>query len=264
MKRIQLLTVLTVALVLLAGCSSITGDDPSQTPEPTLDTVTYPAGVNETGITNSSELIQAHSEALANESVTFEWSMDSSQSRENTDVVEQTLRIRMKDDRQTGRTQVVLNNSASTVTMYATENRTYVKQEIGTDTAYEVSDSTDSSRYSLANRDWDSMLQNTFRYATFEPTDVVVRNGTTLIKFEMTGIDNSSELNRENSTVTTDGTMLLDQQGVIHHTEIEITAENGERNSTISYKSTADLRNVGSTAVEEPGWLDEAKSSSSS
>lgn len=263
MKRTQLLTVLTVVLVLLAGCSSITGDDPAQTPKPTLDTVTYPAGVNETGIINSSKLIRAHSEALANESVTFELSTNSSQSG-STANTQRHLELNMEDDPDADRTRVVLNNSGATVAMYATDERTYVKQKIGTNTAYKVSNSTDSSRYSLANRDWASMLQGTFSYASFEPHDVVVRNGTTLIKLKLTGIDPSSELNQENASVTTDGTVLVDQQGVIHHSEIEIVVENEERNSTISYRSTADLRNVGSTNVEEPAWLDEAESSSGS
>lgn len=267
MKRTQLLTVLTVVLVLLAGCSSITGTDPGQTTaqtttaEPTLNDVTYPSGVNESGITNSSALVQAHSEALADKSVSYKWSTNTSfTGTESADSVQTDIEMRMKDNPDSNRTWLALDYSGGSVALYTTDERSYAKQVAGGETSYEVSESSDSFRYSTANRGWSNMLEGTLSYASFKPTDVVVRDGKTLIKLEMTEAVDRYQLNTENASMTYDGEMLIDEQGTVHHSEVEITIENDEAGYTYNYHSTTDIQNVGSTTVDEPEWLDEAKS----
>lgn len=97
---------------------------------------------------------------------------------------------------------------------------------------------------------------------SFGGAERVTHNGTTLLRYESTELQNAKPflpLLATNATVNKfNATILVTKEGIIRSLSYSITyttASGKQKTTTV----TARLSRIGTTSVEEPAWLDEAK-----
>lgn len=110
---------------------------------------------------------------------------------------------------------------------------------------------------------------------TWTQTGTVERNGTTLTRYEASGRENFTDFRNRSAfgpagTNLTDfdasvselsAVMFVDRNGVIHEFRFELAGSSGGESVSLTF--VVRTTDIGSTVVEEPEWLDEAKSQSS-
>lgn len=246
-RALQLFAV--CCLVALAGCSgALSGVDGAG--DPTLEDVSYPAGVSENG-TNVSALADAHSTALENESFTFEF-----ESATNSSVVNQTYRIdaAVGPDRETVRANASVRNQTTAV--YLTDGRHFARIGTGANATYQSGERTPrvASLFALSSSGG-RLVEQFAGSANFTPTDAREVNGTTLLVLRA---DGSNVTAAEQANVTEyNATVLVTERGVVHSITVEQTAVQDGR----EFRTNASLRftAIGATTVAEPSWLDEVR-----
>lgn len=117
----------------------------------------------------------------------------------------------------------------------------------------------------------DSRVEPVNTTPSFEPTLVdgvewsqegtEERDGVGVTRYESTGVANVTALvgagtDAENVT-NVSATMLVDADGVVRQYDLTYTVEEGDSETTVTYEVSTSA--VGSTSVEEPDWLDEAR-----
>jgi hypothetical protein len=121
---------------------------------------------------------------------------------------------------------------------------------------------------SNATNTTDGLLSGWLSNATFGRAERVTRNGTTLLRYEATGVRNagpflSTYASAYNASVSEfDATLLVDREGIIRsfNYSVTYTTSRGQQYTTTGMVRISD---IGTTTVEEPAWLDEAKAQTS-
>lgn len=246
--------ILVAALLVFAGCTGTTGSDdagtdtttetPTETPTettrpaPTLDDVEFPPGVSETGV--SADLLTAHTLSLSGESFTVDV-----ETTVNGDASVTTIRVADGTALATTATprgeRVAWTNGSGTYSR-ATENG---------ETSYAVGAETfDRERFSQTRR-----METFVEAGAYEPTEVVVRNGTPLVRIEATGLDDATTIERQygaDSVESFDATLLVDEDGRIREMRTSLTLVRGD--GTVTQSTTITTHSVGETTVERPDW----------
>lgn len=102
-------------------------------------------------------------------------------------------------------------------------------------------------------------LTDAFEYEANGTTTV---DGTTVVRYDSTNLTDASVFVGTNSNATvsnSSNTLYVDDDGVVRRVDLSYTVSSEAGSSRIDLTST--LTDVGSTSVEEPGWLDEAQNS---
>lgn len=236
-----------LCLVATAGCLGYLRPDSA---EPTLDDVTFPPGVSESG-TNVTALAAGHTATLENRSFTYRVEMEEPNESG-------TMEARIDAGR--NRLLVHTNTSDGRRAVYLTEESEYEKRVSDGETAYEVRDRTPA---------WLSMVPISYTGASiveqfagpvnYTATGVETVDGTALLVLTA----NESDLESGSDSVelrSYDGRILVDEAGRIHSFAVDFEAEYADgTTSALSIEMT--ISDVGSTAVPEPDWLDEARRS---
>jgi hypothetical protein len=252
MQRNALQLLAIAALVALAGCTgglSGAGDPADGTP--TLEEVSYPAGVSANG-TNVSALAEAHAAALENRSFTL-----SADTAVNTSMMNQSARFDAAVGQHHDTVRVNGTVMGQRVSVYLTAEKRYARYGTDGEVSYRATERTadvprlvPSSSFTGAG-----YLDRFGGVANATPTGVRERNGTTLIVLRADG--SNATATAEANVTDYNATLLVDQRGVVHSLTVETTSvRDGQRFRTAF---SMELSNVGATTVPEPAWLDEAR-----
>lgn len=270
MNRRPVAAVALVVLVALAGCGGSGGIDTgtespspdgtdaptataSPTPTPSFDDVTKPPGVSEDGLTDREALLDAHASALDGKAVTvdvdFRLTVDG-------DGQNASLRGKVTPDDDQGWMRVTTTDG--TGTYYTEGGTTYEKVVVDDSTSYGTTDQVsaipETPRFGA-----DARLRDALWNANWTFDQVVQRDGERLLRFEATRVTLPSQVDvdRENASTSTDGVLLVDEDGVVRHVEINASVETDEQ--TVEYGLSVSFSDVGSTTIQRPDWVDRAE-----
>jgi hypothetical protein len=278
--------IVIVLMVGLTGCAGIapfgesTSTPESTTSQPekkttTADAISYPPGYAKSGITNPEKAAeQANAAPLEHDSFTL--SMTASVPVRNTNL---TINVSGKIDVSDKRVYIVANGSAfgsdiiKNETYYA-DGTVYKQNQLAfSRTTYSISQGSFQS-YTGVNPSGkvsingaDSEIATQFKTANFSGAKQVTRNGETLFRYEASSVNNSDPFLFNDSLTNPsvdefNATLLVDQEGIIKSFGYSITytpAGGTQRTLTVRYQTT----DIGSTTIEKPDWLDEAKAQTS-
>jgi hypothetical protein len=264
LKRL-LLTATVALLVATAGCSGLTGDDGTNGNGDGPSGSGYDvSGADLDGET----LTNATSDAVeSGGSYTLETNSTVSATQngqEQTSASETSLLVDLDGDQGIrNRTQTIERDSSSQTqvsTVYTDGNTSYRKQTTQGQTTYDQQDGSPSSVGGIRPVDTDGFTQNYTGIVdgfSWEQTGSSEVGGVAVTEYSLTGEPDKDTLGLgENTTVEeASGTLYVDGDGVIRQADIAYTVTT-EQGST-SIDATTTLTAVGSTTVEEPGWLSE-------
>lgn len=217
----------------------------------------YPDGYNETTITDPDTAMDQHVSALfARDNFTkvvnsTEHTLDMSQ--------EITSQVNVANERAALRVDGFGDASDSEV--YHAENTSYVKQTGVSEPGYSAQNESFSQlRESMSESDLKKQLTD----PNYEGTGTVTRNDETLFRYNATSVDDADgflieQLSTDNIE-SFNATLLVDEEGIIRSltATIAYSFDSETYEATIRYHIT----DIDSTTVEEPDWLEEAKSES--
>ena len=237
--RRHLAIVAVVVLVALAGCSgAMPGDDSSPNDEPndadqapTLETVAYPDGYAQTGLTNASQALATHDAAIADAA----GYRASASIRVDAGDETQELVLNSTVDNDAG-TEFSRLDLAGSVEVYRTANgSTYTRIDDGSNVQYVASRPDAYAQVSIAQ------FESTLSATNLTATSVSQEGSTTLLTYAGDGsIEGSGDVSIE---------LVVDTEGRIHSLSIDQGAD-----------VSADFDfEYGSVTVEQPTWLDDAK-----
>jgi hypothetical protein len=234
LPRRTLQTVFLAGIILLAGCAGLAGTD-QQTPTPnaTVESFSYPSGWSESGITDLSVAMRTHDETVAN--------------------VSRTNRlVRIDDD--SNRTVV------RTVDIDAgTGSLRFVDTQFGNDIhayysdagVFEYDKKTEELRR-MPDENWTTAdvataagLERPLRSLDVTATTTVIVEGTTAVRYTVTGISNPDSVPSNTAT----GYITVAQEGFI--AEYNVTRGNDD----FTRQTRFDLSAVGNATVTRPAWL---------
>lgn len=244
MNRSALLSVVLVALAVLAGCSA-----PSDAGQ-TLDTVEYPDGVSKAGVTNATALVDSHETALTNASYTVSQTRTMSTGNDS-----KTAESTVSMDASSERVRSVTRQSGLTVRTFYANGTVYVNRSVG-DASEVRTQSADrdfgayQSQFAGARGDFLTQLLDV---VTLNATGVTTRGDATLITYDVTGVEESAAQQFEGSNVS--GSLTVDTDGQVRHATFEQAT--GDRTLTVEVTYSG----VGDTTVETPGWVVDARES---
>lgn len=238
--RRQIAIVAVVALVALAGCGGVLtddgatdspDDDPANESEPdqapTLESVAYPDGYDQEGISNASRALSTHDAAIA-EAAGYELSATLRVSSGNET---QELVMTSTVDNEAGTEYSTLELSGSVAVYRAADGSTYTRIDDGSNVQYATSQPESYARLTM------SQFESSLADANLSATSVSQDGETTLITY-------SGDAGIE---------LVVDTEGRIH----SLTIEEGDVRADFAF-------DYGSVTVEEPDWLDDAKSETGS
>jgi hypothetical protein len=239
-------------------------DSESEALDSTTATVTsfaYPAGATPSGIENVSTLLDEHEAALSGSSVTLSgtkgFSAGGSESSASAGI-EYTIAHEAASNETL--TRVVGGGSGDTFTSYLTDGTAAFRVEgsggveYGTASASVDAPYADTAPDSFTGR---TLLRTILGSGEYNATDVVTRNGTELVRYDLETVVSTpdAKLNIGRDTEV-NGTILVDSDGIIHEATFSATSGSDEGFS-FGYEASAVFSDIGSTTVEEPAWLGE-------
>ncbi len=285
--RRTLLVVALAAALLVAGCSgsetatqttegttqpepSVTEtptDSPSNDSSPNVDLVENPqefswltdGGVNETG------LFITHARTVNNES---SYTTRATNRREALDGDGETVtRYRLQASADQGRAKIVVNRSVRTDSQTSVDNTTEYRELVdGSDTVYirtAVDGNVEYGTESEPARNFSTLYRQstgfdlTFLAMQFEFTydRQTERNGRTLYRLTSDSVTADSDL--DDSVSNFSAMVLVDRRGVVRSLEysFDSTTDDTPFRTTYTFETTG----LGSTTVERPGWLEQAR-----
>ncbi|MFB6084589.1 MAG: hypothetical protein ABEJ94_10125 [Halorientalis sp.] len=285
MRKRVLATLLVAALVALAGCSGgLPGGEGTDTGErtdsgdrqalesttATVSTFSYPAGATPSGIENLTTLLDEHEAALSGTNVTLEGNVTFSFMSER---LGPRFTIAHEATSDETLTTVVSSSSDDTFQSYiGPDVQAYrVQGESGTEygsVAGAVNASfAEGTPESFTGR---SLLQAIVGSASYNATGVVTRNGTELVRYELTESTSvpdavfsvGTDLNAtfgQGADYQYESTLLIDSAGVIHEAHYTVTAGESGRLSS-SFGIHVEFTDIGSTTVTKPDWTAQVES----
>lgn len=230
---------LLVALTVLAGCTS-------SSLSPLGESQPYETPLNAT------EVEQGHAAALEDAgSATVLFQMDSSFGDTSAGASNATIAV----DFESGAMYATANVSfGTTETYYAPDGTGYTRFKSGDQVQYErVSEKPNVS--DLTSVDFEQLTQELNFSA----------NGTATVDGEKTWVyeaQNSTDFGEfggegEGATMNVSATLYITSDGLVK--QMAVATDGGAGDTTVSFSLTQTYTKVGSTTVEEPDWLDEAK-----
>jgi hypothetical protein len=265
LKRL-LLTAAVALLVATAGCSGLTGGD--GTADGT-DDGTNGSGYDVSGSDlDGQTLTETTSDAIESEG-SFTLETDSTLSatqngQQQTSITETSLRINLDDDRGIrNRSQTIDGGSGSqaqSAVVYTDGNTSYRKQTTQGETTYDQQEGEPQSFGGIQPVNTDRFTQNYTGIVdgfSWEQTGSGEVGGVAVTEYSLTGSPDKETLGLgENTTIEgSSGTLSVDSEGVVRQINIAYTVTTEQGSSSID--ATTTLTAVGSTTVEEPGWLSE-------
>ena len=282
MSRKVALTLLVAVLVALAGCGGNVNQTTTASPNDTttaspgggtstptetttgpktLSSITLPKGISQSSV-EETQLLATHKGALKASSFT-----------ENIRVAIATS-VNLNDPRVTASTHtarvnpsngkaLVLSRSgdSQSKTMYSSGSTTYIKTTQDGNTRYAA-----FSRMLSANEIVAPFLVKSYlEAAAYTPQKVVTKNGQTLIQLRVTGLENPQIIRdqmKAESVSNATGTALVDTTGRIHNLDLTIQFTSKQADVTNEIRVSMNLKNLGSTSIEKPLWVSQAKKTS--
>lgn len=261
MDRTVAIASLLALSVMLAGCGFLGGQqtevaetpDEEVTPTPTphpFEGAETPPGVDRNGVTDVDALVAAHGDELNGTPVTLSFNSTLIVDGERQSSVFEA-KVRPGERRGWLRAQF----SDGEGTYYTADGTTYFKEIVNGSVNYGTTDSVSAvpqrPRFGL-----DEQVRTAIKAGEWEPVGLVERDGRTLLEFRATQVDPPNVNTSGNTTVTSDGRLLVDQRGVVHLVSVSTTVENDR--GRVRYVLEVQTTDVGSTTIEEPSWLDNA------
>ncbi len=259
--RRLLLTAIVALLVATAGCSSLTGGNDGN------GDGASGAGYDVSGADlDGQTLTDATSETVESAgSFTVETTstLTSSQNgQEQASTSDSTLRVNLDDDRGIrNQTRTIDSGDGvqeqSTV-VYTDGTTSYRQQTAQGETSYDQQDGEPQSFGGIQPVNTTAFAQNYTGIVdgfSWEQSGSSEVGDVAVTEYSLTGEPDKETLNLgENATIEdSSGTLSVDSDGVVRQADIAytVTTEQG----TTSIDATTTLSNVGSTTIEEPGWL---------
>ncbi len=277
MRKRVLVTLAVTILVGLAGCTGgLSGGEGTVTDTETemdsgeddraLDSTTatvtsfaYPAGASPSGIQNVSTLLDEHEAALSGSSVSLSgtkgFSAGGSQSSASAGI-EYTIEHEAASNETL--TRVVGGGSGDTFTSYVTDGTAAYRVDGAAGVEYgAVSTAVDAPFADTAPDSFTgrTLLRTILGSGEYNATDVVTRNGTELVRYDLETVLSTPDAKLNiGSDTRVEGTVFVDSDGIIHEASFSATSGSDEGFS-FGYEASAAFSNIGSTTVEEPDWL---------
>ena len=254
--RRHIAVVAVVALVALAGCSgALVGDDgsddssgePAQNDQaPTLESVAYPDGYDEAGVTDTQAALDSHNESVADVR-DFHLSASMRTTVESQDGSSRSLELSLErtvdNDAGTEYSRLELSQGSSE-TYRTADGQTYVRISDGSNVQYDTSRPDAASTVSVAN------FRGVLDSAALSADSVRTEGSTTLITYTADAFEDGQY---ENVAVE----LVVDAEGRIHSLSVSYDVPDG---ADVDAEFAFDYDDA---TVEEPDWLDEAREETS-
>lgn len=266
MNRRILGIVAVVVLVSTAGCAGILGsggDDGSggtngsEESTTSLEDVAYPNGATADGFDNASAVMDAHQEGLSDTN----YALDVSQTVvEGNQTSEYAVTVRTNNESQrmlttTAQSLDAPNQSQEFLNqVYRNATHQYTNNTVNGESTVRVQESMTSFAESHEGQTNARLVQSLIQFGNYSATGVVERDGTTLIRYEMTEYNASSDGSFEPENAS--GTILVSEAGVVH--EMEVSAEGTSEGSEVSIDLQFEVTETGEVSVEMPAWAEDA------
>jgi len=235
--RPALLVLLTASLVVLSGCP---GD-----PEPG----DFPPGANETGV--SEDIVEAHDATLTSlDSYTYVVTRDQLVAGEL-----QAVEYRLRADADDGRYRSVTTVGDVTRTAYYASGTSYRKQAGGDGNSYEVVDDEPAPTTQVRNFNAHIERLASTTNLTFQGSEDS-GDGETLYRYTASNVSAQFVTTLPASNVSVE--FAVTREGLVRMVQFEydVLVDGESREGTF----TVELRQVNSTSVSRPGWVDDATS----
>jgi hypothetical protein len=240
MSRGRGAVLITIVLLLLAGCAGGGG-------EPTLETVDYPEGYNESGITNTTSAVVAHKLALDEPyRVSFQLNQVGDRGAVETDGT-----IRAIPDEKRARISVkqTLGGQTKSQNKYRTANRTYWQSVMAGDFRYGSTEQTFNTPIYADQEDFLSM----FGSVKLNATEVQTTNQTTLIRYR---VENVTPTRMHTTIKNASGSVTVATDGQIRSMDVTFEQYITGIYRDVQYGYSSTETNV---TVERPSWTDKAR-----
>ncbi|QLC32932.1 hypothetical protein EFA46_001465 [Halarchaeum sp. CBA1220] len=274
MRTPPLSAIAVVTLLVLAGCTGLSGTGENQPTSETTPDVSSDEFPNASAIDQS--VFDTHATALANTSFTL--STEKNRTDRNPPPLENNFTY-MND---TGR--ILADPAASrylahssgffsgNVTYYSEGSTTYMMWQEGNDSTVKPAIGFRIFNESSEQYLWNGLFSRDPGYdfgainATYEREGVEMFQGAPVMRYEATGADALTgrwEGGRNWSYKNFSATLLLDEDGVIRHYEYTFVKPS-EHRTRLRYSKVYTLSDVGSTDVQKPAWAPDDTSNTSS
>jgi hypothetical protein len=294
LRRSHFAAVAVVSLVLLAGCGGFLGGGPDGTP---TATETETEAVTETEMTPTDEngpapgtegldgatLEESHTAALSDQSFTTSLSFELASERNGTErSVFVNRSVAIDRERQRARSVgelVQADGDSLTTTTYTADDETAEERVLRQDGETRTDYRSDTEPYDgevqpvneseVVDRGLLRAIGSDIDW-TYVGTDTV--EGETVSRFEASGVENVSGFSAGGAATdgdvgsnvsadandTAEAVVLVDEDGVVRQFEYTLVTE--QDGVPVRVSLSVDVTAIGETTVEEPSWLDEARS----
>lgn len=262
MDRRAAIACLLALTVALAGCqfggsgTDVRGlpDGDTETPTATatpdpFDGASPPPGVSEGDVTDVDVLLDAHTSALEGTSSTVDVSFHLT-----VDGTGQNVSIRGKSVPGNDRGWMEIELQDGVGTYYTEDGTTHYREIVNESVRYGTTDDV-SAIPERPRFGADERIRTAVESAEWAPVGTSKHDGRTLVEFRATAVDPPDVNTSGNATVSSEGRLVVDTDGVVHHVTVSTTVEN-ER-GTVRYGLSVALSEVGSTTVDRPEWFDQ-------
>jgi hypothetical protein len=270
MRKRVLATLAVTALVALAGrtgglsggegtvTETEAGDKALDSTSATVSSFSYPAGATPSGIENVSTLLDAHEAALSGSSVTLSGTKGfTAGGSENSASAGIEYTIEHEAASNETLTRVVGGGSGDTFSSYVTDGTAAFRVagadgvEYGTASASVDAPYADTAPDTFTGR---GLLRTILGSGEYNATDVVTRNGTELVRYDLETVTSTPDAKLDiGSDTEVNGTLFVDSGGIVH--EAYFSASSGsDQGLSFGYEASATFSGIGSTTVDEPEW----------
>ena len=241
-------------LVILAGCSTLVpspptaGDGSSDSPAPTE----FPPGTDASGIADTATVIETHQSLLANQSYAI-------QASQGTDEGESSLDISIESNPEERRAHATASGAGPLggTELYLTDDAVYIKRGTGSTTEYQRQDPDVPFPVQHRRQLGTGYLEAILSAGVYERSGHTTVGTTPVWEFSL--VESHTNQTRFANVTSVDGTILIDERGIIWRAALEFTADGtpgGPVTTRIEYRVDA----VGGVSVPEPSWVAEATS----
>lgn len=271
MKRLALCLILSMAM--LTGClgdplvgagSETNGPTPSSkvsstasTPAPSINQVSYPEGASVDGLTPKT-IKRTHHDGLkeaGNYSIHFE---SSSVGPNSTSTVSMEGEVSLRQDIVNYTAHSDLHHQNSTYDVYNREGTGFERSRGGEKISYSRTPRNTSAQYVTTLTSTHIVGGLITRY-NFTATETETEDGTVLINYQSTGINNSAVgtgiFGTAEFTNNSSANLTIDEFGIVRTVSARASTESG-------YKLTVSMNvsDIGETTVTKPAWIGTAES----
>jgi hypothetical protein len=257
-----------VVLVSTAGCAGFLGSgdggdggsgDATETTESTtsLEEVAYPNGATQDGFDNASAVMESHQEALSETNYALELDQTVVEGNQTSEYAI-TVRSNNESQRMIATTEQSLDSPDQSQEfrneVYQNATHQHTNNTINGESTVRVQESMTAFGQSHESQTNARLVQSLIQFGNYSATDIVERDGTTLIQYEMTEYNASSDGSFEPDDAS--GTILISEAGVVH--EMQLSAEGTSDGTDVSIDLQFEVSETGDVTVEQPTWAEDA------